>query len=213
MFVVGCVGKPIVRSTIDFYGKYRFSVTIDNVTVTGRGNHVFQTELTLEEIKESLIGQGYIAEIYNVTGSSRLFITSYQNNRKFYFMILPLRTFDVPPSFIVLLHRIVVGHGLVSRGFDPSPAIELLFPVHVEGNTVRGVLRDGIIANLQVFADFDYIANYYSSNGMNDSEVLADENAIIFHSSRFNSNGNSVSTRLQFVQGDGDYNWIEISLA
>ena len=129
-------------------------------------------------MRQLIEDEGYQATIYEVEGIKRIFIVATKGDTKHYFTIWDMRQWDLNSykRYLLTDHRDSI--------FD-STWIHFLFPIHLL-KTPSGDRDDSNnrLPTQQIFATFDYIANYYTQTGKNDTEICRDTQTILFNTIR-----------------------------
>ena len=183
VFAMTACGSDTGRYIYDYYGMYRFELPFDHTVTHRRGlqSLSFQLTYSMEQMREKIENAGYTATIYEHDGNDqRMLITAPKDGYNYYFTIYGNTLERLSSSLVV-----TAPHG------EPATYV-FLFPNHIVpfGASFSASENSEQRTTAELFASFDYIANFYRNTGKNDVSINTEDKTITF-----------------FAEGHRDLNW------
>lgn len=158
-----------IKGVWDFHGEYFFELPFEHTRQFGMFDELpFLTNYSLEDMKQNIINAGYNAMIYDYEGIKRIFIVAEQNGFTSSFVIFD-QNFTDSDAFWLTNHRLLVPNG---EGID-GKLYYLLFPKHIASTNYDFSKKP--LLDIEVFASFEYIVNFYNNNNNGRDAFLINE--------------------------------------
>ena len=174
VFAMTACGPNTGRHIYDYYRIYHFELPFEH-TVTNRTNFLnFQSTYTIEQMRKKIENAGYTATIYNHGNDERIFITASKNGYNYYFTIHGKNN-----SFVL---EYLSSSLVVTAPSDEPTRYVFLFPNHIAplGVSFSASENSEQRTTAELFASFDYIANFYRNTGKNDVSINTEDKTITF---------------------------------